>query len=102
MLVTFTCDAYEDITLFGDVAKELLNLMGQSGAIPGAILAVDLPEALSRLEQGLARHQAATQASTNEDDEEEPNILLSQRAFPLINLLKHAIKRPCDVIWAAR
>jgi hypothetical protein len=38
MLVTFTCKAYADITLFGNVAVSLLRLMGHSGTVPGALL----------------------------------------------------------------
>ena len=39
MLVTFSCPAYADITMFGDVAVRLLQLMGHSGTVPGALLA---------------------------------------------------------------
>jgi hypothetical protein len=49
MLVTFTSKAYADITMFGDIAVTLLKMMGHSGTVPGAILAADLPAALSRL-----------------------------------------------------
>lgn len=46
MLVTFTSDAYTDITMFGDVALTMLKMMGHSATVPGAILAADIPEAL--------------------------------------------------------
>ena len=49
MLVTFTTDAYADITMFGDVALATLKMMGHSATVPGAILAADVPAALSRL-----------------------------------------------------
>jgi len=49
MLVTFTTDAYADITMFGDVALAMLKMMGHSATVPSAILAADVPEALSRL-----------------------------------------------------
>ncbi|MGZ5225221.1 MAG: DUF1840 family protein, partial [Burkholderiales bacterium] len=41
------------ITMFGDVANTLLRLMGQSGAVPGAILAPDIPAAVERLQHGV-------------------------------------------------
>ena len=46
MLVTFTTDAYADITMFGDVALKMLRMMGHSATVPSAILAADVPEAL--------------------------------------------------------
>ncbi len=49
MLVTFTTKAYADITMFGDVALALLNMMGHSGTVPSAIRAEDVPATLSRL-----------------------------------------------------
>lgn len=49
MLVTFTTDAYADVTMFGDVAQTMLKMMGHSGTVPSAILAQDVPEALRRL-----------------------------------------------------
>jgi hypothetical protein len=52
MLVTFKTDAHADIIMFGDVAQTLLKLMGQSGRIPGALLAADIPQALARLQGG--------------------------------------------------
>ncbi|WP_293266419.1 DUF1840 domain-containing protein, partial [Neptunomonas sp.] len=49
MLVTFTTDAYGSITMFGDVALAMFKMMGHSGSVPGAILAADVPVALSKL-----------------------------------------------------
>jgi len=49
MLVKFTTNAYADITMFGDIALTMLKMMGHSGTVPGAILAADIPAALSRL-----------------------------------------------------
>jgi len=54
MLVTFSCPAYADITMFGDVAVRMLKLMGHSGTVPGALLAEDIPAALARLRSAMA------------------------------------------------
>ena len=43
MLITFTTKVSADITMFGEVAKELLKLMGQTGVVPGALLAAAPP-----------------------------------------------------------
>jgi hypothetical protein len=55
MLVTFSCPAYADITMFGDVAVHLLKMMGHSGKVPSALLAADVPAALERLEAAGSR-----------------------------------------------
>ena len=101
MFITFSCDAYENITYFNDVAKQLLSLMGHSGAVPGALKADQVSAALSNLQKGLEMDQS--RVSANKVDEEEDNereISLSNRAVPLINLLKAAVKKDCDVLWA--
>ncbi len=97
MLVKFDSDAGA-ITMFGDVAVTLLKMMGQSGVVPGAILAPDIPTALARL-KGAVEQQALHPRARPDDQTEEPNVSLRQRAFPLIDLLERAAKRGADVIW---
>ena len=53
MLVAFKSDAYADIIMFGDVAQQLLEMMGRSGAVSSAIQANDVPAALERLKRAL-------------------------------------------------
>ena len=95
MFVTFTSDAYENITYFHSVAKQLITLMEHSGAIPGAIKAVDLPLALNNLKHGLPHDQGASFG----DEEGEAEISLAKRAVPLVHLLEASIKENCDVMW---
>ncbi len=97
MLVTFTTDAYADITMFGDIAVALLKMMGHSGTVPSAILAADVPAALSRLTAGIKAVKAMP--SVDDKDEDEPQVSLSHRALPLINLLTAAAQVGCDVMW---
>ena len=100
MLVTFSCKAYADITMFGEVAIRLVKLMGHSGTVPSALLAADVPAALARLdaaieaERGLSGSQAAARG-----DDDEPAVSLAHRALPLIELLKAAVKARCNVMW---
>jgi len=95
MLVTFTTKAYADITMFGDVALALLEMMGQSGTVPSAILAEDIPEALSRLKTAVNAEKAPP-ASKHSDD---LAVSMAHRALPLIDLLNAAAKEDCDVMW---
>ena len=94
MLITFHTDAYADITLFGDVALGLLKMMGHSGSVPGALLAADLPAALTALKAGVAKSAPVQQA-----DADEPAVSVSSRALPLISLIEAAIAAKADVMW---
>jgi len=101
MLVTFSSPAYADITMFGDVAVQLLNLMGHSGTVPGALGEDDIEAALHRLEAALqaleGQPQQADASAHGEDDEDA--VSLSQRAWPLVALLKAAVKAKSYVMW---
>ncbi len=90
-------------TMFGDSAAELLKMMGHSGTVPSAILAIDIPRALERLQAALAAAPdpppQPTAARAGSGEPEEPRISLRQRAHPLIDLLERAVKAHCDVLW---
>lgn len=109
MLVTFTTNAYSDITMFGSAAVSLLKLMGQSGNVPGAIMSEDVPEALRQLQEGLQRIAAEAVESDSSPDtlseseqgEEEAPIGLEKRAGPLIELLEAAVAKKQNVLWEA-
>ena len=103
MLVTFKTKAQGDITMFGDVAVELLKLAGLSGTVPTAILAADTAATLARLESALAHVKtpdAGGAADTDSDDERR--VPLARRALPLIALLRHAAAAGTDVMIEAR
>lgn len=99
MLVTFSTARYSDIMLFGDIAKEMLHLMGHSGTIPGAILAADVPAALQRLQQGITGAPSANPASEDAETGQPSHIDLKTRALPLVELLQSAISNNSDVMW---
>ncbi|MDD2774747.1 MAG: DUF1840 domain-containing protein [Gallionella sp.] len=97
MLVTFTTPANADITMFGNVALDMLRMMGHSPTVPGAILAADVPEALSRLKAAI-KAEKPTSAPADKDGE-EPAVSMDHRALPLINLFAAAAKDECNVMW---
>ncbi len=98
MLVTFSCSAYADIILFGDVAIRLLKLMGHSGTVPGAILAEDVETALAHLISATQTEQAALE-KPDYDENGELIVSLTHRALPLIELFEAATKAKCNVMW---
>lgn len=89
--------------MFGDVAVKLLRLMGHSGTIPSAILAADVPRSLERLKVAVAAERESGIGETQDrDDADEGSatpISLSQRAYPLIELLEAAARQGTDVMW---
>ena len=98
MLVNFRSNT-GDMTMFGEVAVTLLKMMGQSGALPGALLARDIPAALERLKRSVAANPAAPASEASADEEDGPRVSVKQRAWPLIELLERCAKEDCDLIW---
>jgi len=108
MLVTFRTKAHADITMFGDVAIELLKLAGMSGTVPSAILAADISAVRATLEEGLAQRRALPEKSDgavgtapSRDPEAERPVPLDRRAWPLLELLRHADAAGADVLILA-
>ena len=103
MLITFRTKSYANITMFGDVAHELLRMMGHSGRTPGALSPADVPDALSRLQNNLANFDDLSPTSNNDngDDEsaDEPPVSLKERALPLVELLAAAKGSADFVMW---
>jgi hypothetical protein len=104
MLVRFDSDA-GGITMLGDVAVKLLQMMGHSGTVPSAILAKDIPAAVARLRSALEgspdtwRRSTPGDSSDHEHEEKEAPVSLKRRAHPLIELLTRAAGQDCDVTW---
>ena len=98
MLVRFSSIKTESITMFGDIAVQLIKMLGASGSIPGAIAAKDIPFALQNLQRQL-QSQSQPAASSDVDKEKEPPIALATRAHPLIDLLKRAATADVPVMW---
>jgi hypothetical protein len=96
MLVTFYCKGHANITFLGSVATALLHAMGHSGAVPGAILAADVPDALNQLQQFLKNSKPEHSDMNSKEDD---IVSLSNRAMPLLNLLKAAIVNHSNVMW---
>ena len=108
MLVRFHSKASGSVTMFGDIAAELLRLMGMSGVVPGAVLARDVPEALRRLRQAVGSPEGdripqppSSKGREKEDEEngEFAKVNLRTRAHPLLQLLETAAAEECAVVW---
>ncbi len=95
MLVTFSTDVHADITLFGDIAIDMLHMMGHSGTVPSAILADDVPAALNRLSAAID----ATETSIPAKETDRQTTSMATRARPLIELLSDAANAKVNVMW---
>jgi hypothetical protein len=116
VLVVFRSPATESITMFKDVAVELLKLMGATGRIPGGLNADDARAALARLETAIDRIRVETHSDTparpadnedwateeDKDLDREPTVAIAARAVPLISLLKRAAAADAAVTWEER
>ena len=106
MLVTFSTASYANITLFGEVALDLLKMMGHSATVPGAILAADVPAALGRLTAAINAGNAPPPVEDKEvgkevdENTDEDAVSMAHRARPLINLLAAAAREGKNVMWA--
>jgi len=98
MLITFKTEAHAGITMFGKIALDMVTMMGHTPTVPGAILARDIPEALSRLQSGIEAG-AGSPTSGKDDDENDPPVDIVHRALPLIDLLKAAATAEKNVMW---
>lgn len=98
MLITFKTRSYANITLFGDVAKNILEMMDFGVVVPGAIVAKDVARALENLQSGLESVADITPPEIDNDDD-QPVVSLHTRAIPLIELLQSAVRDDNDVRW---
>ncbi|WP_299013151.1 DUF1840 domain-containing protein [uncultured Photobacterium sp.] len=108
MLVTFHCKVSGNIIMFGDVAKQMLKMMGFCENIPGAIDAEDVPVALNNLQQALNRiRQIEIDAGNDpvididdyDEQDVEPVVGVNTRALPLLEMLKEAKAAQCYIMW---
>lgn len=106
MLITFKSNA-GDITMFGDIAERLLNIIGMNLGREGVIRVEQIPEAITRLKQAAAdKAQQSKKLDADERpqddkdpvDEEEP-VSLAVRAVPLIQLLERSQEEKSPVTW---
>lgn len=98
MLITFKSSASANITLFGEPAKQLLEMMEFGVSVPGAIRPEDVAAALKNLVLALNKIPKLT-ANEQVDQDDEPAVGIHSRALPLIKLLEAAESEESYVRW---
>lgn len=103
MLVNFRSRAGLHVTMFHDIAVELIKMMGASGRIPSALSADEVADAASRLRSAL--HGVTAHAFEDDDDDDDDDkgrravVGLPTRAVPLLELLDRAAAEHAEVMW---
>jgi hypothetical protein len=98
MLITFKTSAYANITMLGDVGREMLEMMAFGHSVPGAIIAGDVPTALDNLNQALDKLPPQAEPA-DEAGEDQPAVSMHTRAIPLVELLQAAVADEVHVRW---
>lgn len=108
MLITFRSEASGDVMMFGDVAKQMLRIIGKEPADNGIVTAKQLPDAIAALKHAIAVDMAArTEHSGSGQPEIEAEqgggqglfVSTSQRAQPLLELFEWSLKDDKPVLW---
>ncbi|MEK7345700.1 MAG: DUF1840 domain-containing protein [Pseudomonadota bacterium] len=109
MLFKFKSKATSDLIMLEADARRLLQIMLGDDAAKGIVQFNDLPRAIAAMELAVAqdeadRKQRAEQVAplvTGEDG--KPVVLngvrLSQRAAPMLKMLKRSLAEEADVVW---
>ncbi|MEC5398640.1 DUF1840 domain-containing protein [Uliginosibacterium sp. H1] len=108
MLITFQSPAGADVIMFGEIAQQLLQVLGKDPQDrQGIVTEAQLPAAISALQAAIANDRAqARPEPEDEEGEERPRgmaapVSLAQRAVPLLDLLGHAQREGKPVTWRA-
>ena len=108
-LVIFRSKAAAEITMFAENARRIFEVIGRPESARGVITAEQVPDALQRLtaavEQEKTQQREASADAANDEPEgkaaQARGVTFSQRAFPLIEMLRAAQKKNADVTWGA-
>jgi hypothetical protein len=108
MIVTFQSKASGDVIMFGDVAHNMMRVMGKEPTAQGIVTVEQLATAIAQLKVAIDQDKQAGRATTEEtrpqyedaaDGGKRPYVGFSQRAVPLLELLERSLKDRVPVVW---
>ena len=105
MLYKFRSKAGGDVIMMGPTGDQILRLLGREPSAQGIVTKTDMAVAIAALEQAVSNDEAAFAAAvaeaqkTGEATPKRIGIQLRQRAWPLIELMRHAQRENEDVVW---
>lgn len=102
-MITFRGEHTGSIMMFDTPALKLLRIMGTSGHRKGALMAEDVPAALTALEEALTSGRLYVPSDAEQpaerDDDPADRVSLAQRAIPLRDLLRLAVATESYITW---
>lgn len=98
MLITFESKRSASFQMQGEIAQQLLSMIGQGGKLEGSISGPAIEAALSKLDAALAE-QAQKEVVLEDEDQEREHVSMEARAAPLKEMLQHASKLQSYVMW---
>lgn len=108
MLYRFQSKATGDVLMLEGNARHLLEIAGKDPGAKGIFTVEQIPAAISALEDAAARestenrHNSDAYAVEGHTDEAETlHVGLSQRAKPLVDMLKKSLEQGQAVLWGA-
>lgn len=102
MLYEFKSKAAGTVTMTGPVAERLLAIVGKEPGPKGVFTVEQMGPAIAALQAAVEREKAERPQEDAEHDERRDGpraISLAQRAWPLVDLLKAAVKAEQVVTW---
>lgn len=99
-MIRFSCSVTGDLVMLDTHAVHLLALIGKSADSRGVITPQQMPEAIASLEAAAAEppETGPDWVAEDEADEAEP-VSLSQRAFPMLQMLRRAKAADAPILW---
>jgi len=102
MLVTFTSSETGEILMFAEAARDLLHAIGKATTARGTFTQPEMAGAAARLQQAV-KNAGKPPEVLEEEPGKEPVIAISQRAWPLIDMLERTAKGgpKANIVWVA-
>jgi hypothetical protein len=96
MIYKFKSAATGDVIMLGPHGDQLLRLLGREPALKGIIEPDQMAAAIQALQAAVASAEAAP--AEPDEDRKDP-VVLRQRVWPMIEMLRRAQKADEPVVW---
>jgi hypothetical protein len=108
MLYRFKCQATADLVMLGADAQAALRLIGKDLTPEGVISPDQLPRAIDILQRAWQEDHALRMREEDAPapeplpgtEDADPDVRLSQRLVPMVNMLELANKADVAVVWS--
>ena len=108
MLVRFLSSETGEILMFADAARPLLQVLGKATSARGTFTQAEMASAAQTLRDAVKRADAPPPPPDEDERDEtgkkkEPVVAMSQRAWPMIDMLERASKGgpKANIVWEA-